>query len=281
MKKFQNFAVKLPFLFGIGMFILYAILTALTYPVHYLFPDTEMGQMYGDTISKLAAFAIFLIILWRFGWIPLSGITRLGSSKTWIIVAGLLVYAVLVKLFAFTGNITMDFPDTSLAFANLVYAFSTSLVEEIMVRGLVLVAMILAWGSTKQGQVKAILLSSVLFGLFHLINLMVRPAGVVLLQALILTLPGILYAALTLAYRTLWPAILLHWLGNASINISLIGVKNYQETFSMWILFGVSLIPLVVFSVYLIWRLPQSYQKKQGDRVSQIQDKKVPLQVPQ
>jgi hypothetical protein len=87
---------------------------------------------------------------------------------------------------------------------------------------------------------------------------MIRPFGVVVVQALILTLPGIFYAALVFAYRSMWPAIVIHWLGNAAVNIKLIGNKNYQETFSMWILYGISLIPLVVYSAYLIRGLLQS-----------------------
>ena len=148
-----------------------------------------------------------------------------------------------------------------------------------MVRGLVLVAMILAWGSTKGGQLKAVLFSSLLFGLIHLFNLMIRPPGVVLLQALIVTLPGIFYAAIVLIYRTLWPAIVIHWLGNAAVNIKLVGVENYQETFAMWLIFGLSLIPLVVFSAYLIQRLPPSDEilERHGEIPLEIRKEPFPL----
>lgn len=255
MKKFNDFALKRPFLFGIVLIVLYAFLTALAFPVHYLFPENEVGQLYGDAAAKFVVFVFFLVILWRFGWVYLSGITRLGKFKIWPIVAGLLLYRVLTELYAFTGNISFASPNPPLATANLVYGFSTALIEETMVRGLVLIAMLMAWGSTKGGQLKAILLSSTLFGLVHLFNLMVRPAGVVLMQALILTLPGIFYAALVLDTRSLWPAIVIHWLGNAAVNIKLIGVENYQETFTMWIINGITFLPLIVYSAYLIKRL--------------------------
>jgi membrane protease YdiL (CAAX protease family) len=205
-------------------------------------------------------FLFFLAILWRFGWLSLSGINRLGNIRIWPVIAGLTIYSVLTQLLAFTGSITIAFPDPPLASANWFFAFSTALVEETMVRGLVLIAMVIAWGSTKGGQLKAILFSSLLFGLIHLFNLMIRPFGVVLVQALIVTLPGIFYAALVLAHRSLWPAIVIHWLGNAAVNIKLIGYENYQETFTMWILFGVSLIPLIAYSAYLIRGLAESHK---------------------
>ena len=258
MKNFKNFALKNPFLFGIVLILLYAFLTALAYPVHYLFPENEAGQLYGDALAKLIVFLFFLAVLWRFGWLSISGITRFGNIRIWPVIVGLTIYAVLTQLFAFTGSIAIVIPDSALATANSFFAFSTALVEETMVRGLVLIAMLIAWGSTKGGQLKAILFSSLLFGLIHLFNLMIRPLGVVLFQALIVTLPGILYAALVLAYRSLWPAIVIHWLGNAAVNIKLIGYENYQETFTMWILFGISLIPLIAYSVYLIRGLPES-----------------------
>jgi membrane protease YdiL (CAAX protease family) len=257
-EKFRNFALKHPFLFGFVLIFLYTILVTITYPVHFLFPENDVGQLYGDTAAKLIAFLIFLLILWRFGWIHASGISRLGKIGNWPIIAGLLVYCVVTQLYAFTGNITIALPDVQLATANLAFAFSTSLVEETMYRGFVLIAMILAWGSTKQGQLKAILFSSLLFGLLHLFNIMIRPVGVVLVQALIVTLPGIFYAALVITYRSLWPAIAIHWFGNAAVNIKLIGYENYQETFTMWILFAISLIPLIAYSVYLIQGFPQT-----------------------
>lgn len=256
MNRFKNFALQRPFLFGIVLVILYAFLTALAYPVHYLFPENEAGQLYGDAMAKFIVFLIFLAVLWRFGWIFLSGITRPGNIKIWPVIAGFTVYAVLTQLYAFTGSISIAFPDPPLAVAHGVFALSTALDEETMVRGLVLIAMILAWGSTKGGQLKAVLLSSLLFGLIHLVNLMIRPPGVVLLQALIVTLPGIFYAAIVLAYRSLWPAIVIHWLGNAAVNIKLIGAANYQETLTMWLIFGISLIPMLVYSVYLLQKLP-------------------------
>jgi membrane protease YdiL (CAAX protease family) len=258
--RFRSFATKRPFLFGLLLIFIYALLGTITYPAHFLFSEDEVGRLYGDALSKFTVFLVFLFILWRFGWMKASRITCLGDVKTWLIVAGILVYKILAELYAFTGDISIRFPDPQLAIANLVFPLSTSLVEETMFRALALVAMILAWGSTKQGQIKAVLLSSVFFGLTHMFNIIVRPFGVVLFQAIVAALPGILYAAIVLARRSLWPAIIIHWLTNAAVNIKLIGTEDYQETVTMWVIFAVSLIPLMAYSAYLIWKLPESYE---------------------
>jgi membrane protease YdiL (CAAX protease family) len=256
MQKLKDFARKRPFVFGLILFFFYAVLGALSYPVHFLLPETEGGQLIGDALSKLIAFLVFLFLLWRFDWLEGSGITRWGKPLVWVVFIPLLSLKVLGHLYAFTGDFSFPIQGGGLAASMLGLQLTTSLVEETMVRGLVLTAMITAWGSTKSGQFRAVVLSSLYFGLIHLINLAIRPAGVVILQALILSLPGLFYAALVLKYRTLWPGIIMHWLVNASVNIKLIGVENFQETLSMWAIIAAVSLPLAILGIYWVWKLP-------------------------
>jgi len=260
MQKFKVWALHRPFLFGLVLFFIYAMLGALSYPVHFILPETESGQLIGDALSKLIAFGVFLFVFWRFGWLKDSGLARWGSPLVWIVFAPLLSFKVLGWLYAFTGDLTIPITGSGLAASILGLQLTTSLVEETMVRGLVLTAMIAAWGTTKEGQFKAVILSSLYFGIIHLSNLIIRPPGVVLLQALILSLPGLLYAALVLRYQTLWPGIIMHWLVNASVNIKLIGVNSYQETLAMWGIAAAVSIPLALLSLYWVWKLPVEKQ---------------------
>jgi len=260
MNRLKNFALNRPILFGLVLIFIYATLGALTYPAHFLFPESEVGQLYGDALSKFITFLCFLLILWRFDWIKASRFNRLGNIPTWAIVIIILIYKIPLELYAFTGDFAIKFPNSPLAVANLVFSLQTGLVEETIFRALVLVAMISAWGQTKKGQIKAIVLSSVFFGVMHMINILIRPFGVVLFQAIVASLPGILYAAIVLARKSLWPAIALHWLTNAAVNIKLIGNDGYQETFSMWIIYAIILIPIIAYSAFLIWKLPVSYR---------------------
>jgi len=259
MIKFKNFALRWPFLFGFVLLLIYTLLGTLTYPVHFLFPATEVGQLYGDALAKFIIFLVFLFILWGFGWIKTSGITQLGKSKIWLIVVVILIYKIFAMLYAFTGDLSLAFPKSQLGLANLVVNLPTSLVEETMYRALALVAMMIVWGNTKKGQLKAIFFSSLYFGLTHLFNLMVRPFGVVFFQATMLIFQGMIYAVLVLSFRSLWPSIIIHWLSNAVVNIKVIGYENYQESLSMWVIYAVSLIPLLVYSLYLFRKLPETY----------------------
>jgi len=260
MNRFKKFAVNRPFIFGLVLIFIYVMLGTLTYPVHFLFPESEVGQLYGDALSKFIIFLCFLFILWRFGWIKASRISRFGNIFTWVIVIIILTYKIPLELYAFTGDFAIRFPNSPLAIANLVFPLQTSLVEETIFRALVLVAMISAWGETKNGQIKAVALSSLFFGIMHMVNLLIRPFGVVLFQAIVVSLPGVLYAALVLSRKSLWPAIALHWLTNAAVNIKLMGNDAFQETLSMWIIYAIILIPIAVYSALLIWKLPESYR---------------------
>ncbi len=267
MKKFKNFALRRPFLFGLSFIVIYSILATLSYPVHFLFPDNEVGQVFGDAAAKILIFAVFSLLLWRFGWLKTSGLTGKGSWKIWLTTIVALVYLGLVELYAFTGSLTLSFPDPPLALANLALDFGTGLVEETLYRAIVLMAMISAWGHTKNGIVKAVVLSSILFGMTHLLNLMIRPWQVVLFQALVVSLPGIFYGALVLSGKSLWPAILIHWLTNAVVNVQVIAIEGFQETTSMWILFAIVLIPVMLYSAFLIKKLPffYAYEEEQSE----------------
>lgn len=261
MNKFKVFALRRPFLFGIVLIFLYVILIYLTYPINFLFPENEVGQLYSNAAIKLTISLIFLAILWRFGWVKTSGLTRFGNVKVWLVIPILLVYHLLVNLHFMTGDLSIVFPNSPLAIANLVYYFPAGLMEEIMFRGLVLLAMVFAWGPTKKGLTKAVLLSSLLFGLIHLLNIVELPIEVVFLEVLVAAMLGFLWAAILMASRSMWPAIILHWLTNAAVNVKLLGINNFQETFSMHLGRTIFFIPLVVYGAYLVWKLPESIQK--------------------
>lgn len=260
MQPFKEFAVKRPFLFGLTGVVLYAVLGTLTYPVHYLFADTPVGSIYGDGLAKFLIFGVLLLLIWRLGWLEPSGLVRPVARQHWPLVFLLVTYAVLTRLFAFTGDISFSVTNTPLALANLLLALQTALVEETLFRGLVLVAMLSAWGDSQSGQWRAVLLSASFFSLVHLFNLMVRPWDVVLFQAVLLLLPGILYAALLLTTSSLWPAIVIHWLVNAAVNIKLIGELGYAETLTMWVWAGVLSLPLLGVSIWMIQRHPVGEQ---------------------
>jgi membrane protease YdiL (CAAX protease family) len=84
--------------------------------------------------------------------------------------------------------------------------------EEAGFRGVVLVALVRAWGSTSKGLVRAIVVSSALFGLLHLLNLRKEPVVPTLLQVVFATFVGICFAGVLLRTRALLLLMLIHGL---------------------------------------------------------------------
>jgi membrane protease YdiL (CAAX protease family) len=258
--RIKAFSLRHPFWFGIALFFCFALATALTYPVHFLFPDTTAGVLYGDTLSRLVVAGLLLAVIWRFGWLEASGLSNLRLGWGWLVVVVVLLYKSTAELYAFTGSLRAVPPTSSFQFAQWLYYFFGALNEEFVARCLVLVAMLVAWGATRNGILKSVLLSSLLFGGAHLFNAINTPLVPVLYQTFLALVPGILYASFYLATRSMWPAILLHWITNALVNTKIATLPGYTETPTVWTLWGIALIPLLFFRVYLLWRVPWPYE---------------------
>ena len=264
MKKFKRFAVSRPVLLGLVLIVIYALLSTLTYPVHFLFPDDEVGQVYGDAVAKTVMSAVFTGLIWGFGWLDRSGLTRLGKRRGRLLIAAWGLYLIAGQYYAFTGSIRLPVASSPLGVAEFLGTLPGALLEELLYRGLLLTAMLTAWGHTKRGIIKSIALSSLLFGTTHLINVIVRPAGIVVFQAILVSLPGVFYAAVLLKRRSLWPAVLIHWLANAAVNVKIAGLENFQETPAMWLWFALFMIPITLYSAYVIGKLPVAEVQREG-----------------
>jgi hypothetical protein len=84
--------------------------------------------------------------------------------------------------------------------------------EEAGLRGLVLVALVRAWGSTTAGMVRAIVASSSVFGILHLFKLTTEPVIPTLLQVVFATFIGICFAGVLLRTRAFLGLVVVHGL---------------------------------------------------------------------
>jgi len=96
----------------------------------------------------------------------------------------------------------------------------TGVFEEVLVRGLILKILLLKMGQTKKGIINACLISSAIFGIAHIVNIIVVGELLpVITQVVYATFIGVFYAALFLRTKTLWIPILFHGLTNVSTQI--------------------------------------------------------------
>ena len=109
---------------------------------------------------------------------------------------------IIVALAAFASGIMSD--DSGLFIPNLIFTLGIGLTEELYFRGIIC-------NMWKEKETKAIIISSVLFGMSHLLNVM-GGAGLAetLLQMAFAFTYGVVMAFVILRTKSIWPCILLH-----------------------------------------------------------------------
>ncbi|MEN8172888.1 MAG: CPBP family intramembrane glutamic endopeptidase [Chloroflexota bacterium] len=251
MKKFERFTVRHPIGFGFILIVLYSLLGTLTWPVTQIYPYPE-GHEWGTTLGKLIIAACFIGLVWRFGWLKRAGYQHSGGARIWMIVIPLMIYKVFLSIYVFTGAWTFKLPSLALMTAIIFRSLATSLLEESIYRGLLLPAMLQAWGNTRRGVVLSAAISGLFWGSLHLFNLLVRPFPIVFSQVMSITLVGFYYAVFVISSRSIWPAVVFHWVINTTVNLALSQNPAFEETITHWVwLSSISILPILV-SLWLL-----------------------------
>jgi len=251
MKKFQAFAIRHPIFFGLIVIVLFTLLSTLVWPITQIFQFPE-GHEIGTALSKLVITACFMLLLWRFGWIKTAGFASLGSKQVWLFAIVMMIYNAIFAVYAFTSSFKLGLPGMDLTLAVIFFTFATSLLEETMYRGLVLTALVKAWGSTRKGLFAVAIVSSLFWASLHLFNLGNKPFPVVALQVVGMVIPGFVYAALVLYGRSIWPVITFHWMVNVMVTLQAVQNPHYEETMPAWLIFNLVVLPMVIAGIYLL-----------------------------
>ncbi|MGD8405998.1 MAG: CPBP family intramembrane metalloprotease [Anaerolineales bacterium] len=265
MKKFENFSTRHPVVFGFIVIVLFALLSTLVWPITQNYPFPE-GHEVGTALSKLVITACFMLILWRFGWAKTAGFASPGRKQIWLLAFVMMIYNAVFAAFAFTGSFIFILPSFDLTLAVIFFTFTTSLLEETMYRGLVLTALVKAWGSTRRGLFVAAIVSGVFWASTHFVNLIVRPFPVVALQVLGMAIPGFVYAAMVLSGRSIWPVIIFHWVVNLTVNLQAIQNPIFEETLPAWLIFNLFVFPMVAVGVHLLRKAPLTSTNKDEEK---------------
>ncbi len=255
MNRLKSFASSHPVPFVIGVTIVWFILLMVFAGVASVALGKPFGQGLTFLIAHSAAAACVLLLVWRLDWLKTSGIARLGRRQVWLLALVGLVYFAGANLYSFYGRVALDFPDLRTSGTVVLTTLAGGVSEEILFRGLVLCALILAWGRTRRGVIGSVLLSSLLFAVLHILQVFtggMSGASIFLLisQTCIIS---IWWAALVLLAGSVWPAVMLHFVGNAVValqgcSVSMIepGVLAYSRAFWFSLPLGILAIGLLV-----------------------------------
>ena len=224
MASLRSFETHHPLAFALGSTVGWLMLVLVFMGV----ASRALGAPYGSAattaVSRLAAAACSLLMIWRLGWLGASGVTRLGRGRIWLLaVAGMVLFAS-ASVYWLYGNLAFDVSrllQLPAARAVVPAQVGVGLSEELLFRGLVLCGLVRAWGGRRCGTIKAVLVTSLIFAVLHLTQVAsggLSPSGASLLtlQALVI---AVWWGALVVAGGSIWPAVMLHSVGNAVVAV--------------------------------------------------------------
>lgn len=255
----KNFALRNPLLFSLITTILFFLLMTCAYAFGELMDDNSNGKQLGQLIGKIIISLLLVYIIWRFNWLKSSGVGRIGNLKSWLIILIPGIFAIFSTTYAYTGIIKVPLNISTEIILTAANMLSGSLVEELIFRGLIFYCFLVIWASKKGGLLKSSLVSAIIFGLSHLVWVVLgKDLNLGLLQSLGAFGSGIFYAAIVIQTRSIWPAIIIHGLTNSLVYIVILEIPNYYETVNNGILDFLLGIPLIIYGLLVLMK----YSKK-------------------
>ncbi|MEL6572682.1 MAG: type II CAAX endopeptidase family protein [Pseudomonadota bacterium] len=215
----------------IGLFVLFILA-----PVLLLGPEDTTGgtgTLNFETLTsglplQIIVSAVLLLIVGVLGWWRMtllwSRLERRGLRALYFTLAYPLLGIVVITLVLNDGETGRNPRDVLLLV--LVLNFFVGLSEELLFRGILFGAL-----RQKNRLITAIVVSSIAFGLLHVVNAGVgQSADQTLFQVINAASLGVLFCALTLTTNNLWPAIMLHMVWNSYAMMGLASTEVMPES---------------------------------------------------
>ncbi len=180
-------------------------------------------------VQRLFGFCICLYLIRKLNF---SEVLKFGTSSGLKVIY--LVWPAVILIFF---NMPYDLilagkysADVSLILPLVLRYTGVGLIEESFFRGLILAIFLSAWGINKKGIYRSVIVSSILFGLVHLTNLLniLKGRDVIIetiSQVFYATFLGIFFAAIYLRTKNLWIAVIIHALFDIADGLYAIAIK--------------------------------------------------------
>jgi membrane protease YdiL (CAAX protease family) len=213
MEKIKKIIFERPVLFSILLLVVAISLTEI--PLDKALPTIVDAQstnyIAGAFEQFLVSWLLFLLIKWL-GLLDYAGFNSPRHWKSVWLVWPILVLTVLNGSGLLDGSLVLDTSKPIHIILFTLLYISVGLFEEILCRGLVLLLFVQKWGSTQKGIYLSVLISSGLFALGHIVNLLQHRYSPLadFTQIFFGLFFGVFFAACFLRNQTIWTAILTH-----------------------------------------------------------------------
>jgi membrane protease YdiL (CAAX protease family) len=256
----KRFAFDKPVVFSILVILVAGLLTEIPF-------DAALASVVGDPdaeffkvlIGHTGTGLLLVGLLLKLDMFKRAGFTRPSQWKAVWLVWPLGVMALLFASSLFDGSLTIDSSRPGLLVLYIAVNLAIGFCEEVLGRGVVLSVMLQKWGHTRRGIYQAVLVSSALFGVSHIFNLITgrQPLLADLTQIIYSVFFGVIFAACFLRNNAIWPVMLMHAavdfggsLRHIAVEGSQIAVANNTPTQAISAL--IITLPLFLYGLFVL-----------------------------
>ena len=250
---FKRLAERRPILFSVMATVAFVIAIVLVSTMGALTRRPAAVEAVG-ALGRVGIAVLAAALLSRLGP-PCARLLRFPREpRAWLVGLVPLLYVVVAYPLLFTGRLSLNLSEPRVAALVGANGFAAGVVEEVIFRGIILCVLTRHWGVSRSGLVRVLLATSALFSLPHALNVFAGADPVrVLAQLVWAVLLGIVFAALVLVSNSIWPAAVVHGLGNAVVHVNRLGVV-IEPSGGLAVLMALAPLPLVVYAVWLLRR---------------------------
>jgi membrane protease YdiL (CAAX protease family) len=215
MKRIKSLLLRHPAAASVVLFGIFFVLSEIELDKWLMnWMDYQKASYLSGTLVQGGVSVLMVLLIAWLGLTREGGFTRPSQWKAVWLIWPLLVYSVLNGSDLIDSPLKINWADGGLIALFILLYISVGFIEEILFRGLILPLMLRQWGSTRSGVYKAVIISSAIFGLAHLANLVMgrRDLLTTTTQITYGIFFGVFFAALMLRNNSIWPAIFGHFL---------------------------------------------------------------------
>lgn len=191
------------------------VITILTLVISSLFSWDANPIMGADKLIADLCITIFsMILIVGLGIWNSAGFQRKGFWYGMFLGSPFIVIGILA---AIIGNIGIELSTLKITSYSHILLFTVNMFmvgvnEEISMRALVLNNLLSHFGESREGTKKSILISAVIFGMIHLVNLFFMSPVTVIVQAINAASAGVLFAVIFIVSKNIWSGIVTHFI---------------------------------------------------------------------
>lgn len=192
--------------------------------------DEKVNKLIIEAISRSLSSVAFVVALFYFGY---GKSLKVGLPKIGNVIWCLPCFAVAVVNFPFTalifGKATITYPSYIWLF--VLNCLFIGIVEETLFRGIIQPIVADRFKGDKYSSIKTVALTSIIFSLFHLLNLLSGASvGATAMQLGYTFLVGAMFSAIYLKTGNLWYPIILHALFDiGGLLVPTLGTGTFQD----------------------------------------------------